>query len=242
MGDCSRLLVTVCARGGSKGIPGKNIRLINGKPLLEYTVINARKFAESHGCDIMLSTDSNEIREVGRQLGLDASYKRPAELANDVIGKPEAIRDAMLWYEQKNDCKIDMVVDLDVTSPIRTLYDIDRCLEMMKEDKDALTCFSVSPAGRNPYFNMVEEKPDGYCKVILGGHYTSRQTAPKVYDINGSIYIYRRESLMRETPKAVTERSLIYIMNHICFDLDEPEDFDYMEFLMTTGRLDRYFK
>ena len=84
---------------------------------------------------------------------------------------------------------------------------------------------------------MVQENADGFYSVVLGGKYTTRQAAPKVYDMNASIYVYRRKALDCESPKAVTNRSLIYEMKHICFDLDEPSDYDYLAYLLDTGKL-----
>lgn len=229
------ILVTICARGGSKGIPGKNIKEIGGKPLIAWTIDIAKRFADIHGAELLLSTDSDRIRQVAAEWGLPSEYKRPDYLANDTIGKPDAIREAMLWAEVKYGKTYDYVVDLDVTSPIRTLEDIEACLQMIDDCPEALTIFSVSPCGRNPYFNMVEKKESGFYGVVKDGVFTSRQTSPKVYDINGSVYVYRRESLMMEHPRAVTPRTLVYEMPHICFDLDEPSDYDYMAFLMNTG-------
>lgn len=231
------ILVTICARGGSKGIPGKNIKEVGGHPLLAYSIRAARAFAERHGADIVLSTDSVDIREVGRRYGLATYYDRPDFLANDTCGKPDAIRHAMLWAEERHGRCYDAVVDLDVTSPIRTLEDIEGCLKLIESDADALTVFSVNPAARNPYFNMVQQQPSGYYGVVLAGMYTTRQSAPKVYDMNASIYVYRREALMAEPPRAVTDRSLVYVMDHICFDLDEPSDYDYLAYLLDTGRI-----
>ena len=231
------ILVTICARGGSKGIPGKNIKEIAGRPLLAYTADVALRFAAKHNADIILSTDSEEILKIGADCGLPTDYKRPAFLADDVCGKPDAIKDAMLFAERRNGYTYDYVVDLDVTSPILTMADIEACVKIMDADTEALTVFSVNPCARNPYFNMVQQKPDGFFGVVLGGLYTTRQSAPKVYDMNASIYVYRRESLMPEHPRAVTERSTIYVMDHICFDLDEPSDFDYLSYLLETGRL-----
>lgn len=234
----SNILVTICARGGSKGIPGKNIKTIAGRPLIAYSIDIARRFAEAHqGTDIILSTDSEKIREVAAAQDLHTDYIRPDYLANDVCGKPDVIKDAMLWAEKANNRKYDLIVDLDVTSPIRTLKDVEKCVEMLLAVPEALTIFSVNPCQRNPYFNMVQEGPDGFYSVVLGGQYTSRQTAPKVYDMNASIYVYRRESLLPEHPRAVTDRSLVMVMDHICFDLDEPADFDYLSYLLETGRL-----
>lgn len=238
----NRILITICARGGSKGIPGKNIKTIGGRPLIAYTIDAARRWMERHPADLLLSTDSEEIRETARRLGLDSSYERPAHLADDRAGKPDAIKDAMLWAEREYVTRYDYVVDLDVTSPIRTTDDIEDCLRAVSDHPDTLTAFSVSKAARNPYFNMVEETREGYCKVVLGGRYKSRQEAPAVYDMNASIYAYRREALDREDPRAVTDRSRCVVMNHICFDLDEPWDFEFMDFLISSGKLKEYLR
>lgn len=231
------ILITICARGGSKGIPGKNIKKVNGRPLLCWTADIAKLVAAKHNADIILSTDSDAIREVGKTCGLDTDYKRPEILANDTCGKPAAIRDALYWAESNFNKRYDYIIDLDVTSPIRTLEDIENCLNRIKENTDAQTIFSVNPCARNPYFNMVEESGDGYAHVVLGGKYTSRQTAPKVYDMNASIYIYRRAALEKPNPSAVTDKSLAYVMDHICFDLDEPLDYDYLSYLLDSGKI-----
>ncbi|MDE6715696.1 MAG: acylneuraminate cytidylyltransferase family protein [Muribaculaceae bacterium] len=228
----SNILITICARGGSKGIPGKNIKPVGGRPLLSYTVEVALKFAKKYNCELILSTDSAEILSVGEKCGVKTDYKRPDYLANDTCGKPDAIKDALIWAESKNQKQYDLVIDLDVTSPIRTLEDIEKSVEMLQQNEEALTIFSVNPCARNPYFNMVQQNPDGFYDVVLGGQYKTRQSAPKVYDMNASIYVYRREALMCDNPKAVTDRSIIYIMDHICFDLDEPADYDYLSYLI----------
>lgn len=232
-----KILITICARGGSKGIPGKNIKEVGGVPLIAYTIRVARNVAEKYAADIILSTDSEEIKRVAALYGMATDYTRPDFLANDSCGKPDAIKDAMLFAEGAGSKVYDYVVDLDVTSPIRTLRDVEGCIALMEENPDALTVFSVNPCARNPYFNMVEEKSNGFYGVVLGGIYKTRQSAPKVYDMNASIYVYRRESLACENPKAVTDRSLVYVMDHICFDLDEPADYDYLSYLLATGRI-----
>lgn len=231
------ILVTICARGGSKGIPGKNIKAVGGRPLLAYTADKAKRFAESVRADIGVSTDSPAILDVARAEGLPTDYVRPESLAGDTIGKPHAIKDLMLYCERKHGKRYDYVVDLDVTSPIRTGSDIAACLKLMEDNPGTLTVFSVNPCGRNPYFNMVEEKDNGYYNLVKQSDATSRQGSPQVYDINGSIYVYSRESLDCDNPRAVTDRTLVYVMDHICFDLDEPSDYDYLTFLVETGRL-----
>lgn len=237
MMEAKNILVTICARGGSKGIPGKNIKLVGGRPLLAYTAETAKAFAAKTGADLAVSTDSPEILDVAGRCGLPTDYVRPAELGNDIVGKPHVIKDLMLFCEKKHGKKYDYVIDLDVTSPIRTIKDIEECLQMMLDNPEALTVFSVNPCGRNPYFNMVEEKSSGFYGLVKESDSTTRQGAPKVYDINGSIYVYSRHSLDCENPRAVTSRTLVYVMKHICFDLDEPADYDYLSYLLETGRL-----
>lgn len=231
------ILITICARGGSKGIPGKNIKEVGGKPLIAYSIRAAKAFARQCGADIILSTDSDSIKETAAQCGLPTEYKRPDYLANDTIGKPHAIKAAMLHAESIHGKRYDYVIDLDVTSPIRTLDDIATCLDMIKADQDALTIFSVNPCARNPYFCMVQQKDSGYYGLVIDSKFTTRQSSPKVYDMNGSIYVYRRQALDCDDPRAVTPRSLIYVMDHICFDLDEPSDYDYLSYLVDTGRI-----
>lgn len=234
---CPDILVTICARGGSKGIPGKNIKSVNGKPLLAYTASVALEFARKHNADVGFSTDSQEILDVAATCGLPTDYIRPAELANDTIGKPHAIKDLMLFCERQYGKRYDYVVDLDVTSPIRTLEDIENCLRIMTENDDALTVFSVNHCARNPYFNMVEAKNNGFYNLVKQSDSTTRQGSPAVYDINGSIYVYSRRSLDCDNPRAVTSRTLVYVMDHLCFDLDEPADYEYLDYLITSRKI-----
>ena len=156
------ILITICARGGSKGIPGKNIKPLNGKPLIGYTIDIAKRFQEKHGnVEIALSTDSDEIIKVAEECGLHSDYKRPEALSGDTVGKIDAINDFVLYTEKTKGIKYDYVLDMDVTSPLRTLEDLEEAFELMNADPNAVNLFSVSEAGRNPYFNQVEQKENG---------------------------------------------------------------------------------
>ena len=109
-----KILIKICARGGSKGMPGKNIKMLNGKPLIGYSIDVAKKFAEKHdGTTITLSTDSDEIIRVAKECGLESDYKRPDYLANDTCGKIDAIKDIVLFREKTDGCTYDYVLDLD---------------------------------------------------------------------------------------------------------------------------------
>lgn len=236
-----KILITICARGGSKGIPGKNIKLLNGKPLIGYSINVAKQFqAKFAQTDIALSTDSDEIIQVAELCGLQSEYRRPENLANDAVGKIDAIKDVVLFSEAKHGSQYDFILDLDVTSPLRNLVDLAAAFEILCSDGNAINLFSVSEAGRSPYFNMVEQKGNGYyaqVKMPQGDVFT-RQSAPCVYDLNASFYFYRRSFFDLGYKGAITDKSLIYKVPHTCFDLDHPIDFEFISFLMENNKLD----
>lgn len=236
-----RILITICARGGSKGIPGKNIKLLNGKPLIAYSIEIANKFSKIYNCDIVLSTDSVSIKNVAAEYGLISKYERPIELSLDETGKIETLKHVIRHQEKITSQDYDFIIDLDVTSPLRNVFDLESGLEILKRDQNALNLYSVSLANRNPYFNIVEKKNNGYFDVVNKGLYFSRQQAPKVYDMNSSFYIYSKKFFQLNQITTTTSNSLIYIMPHICFDLDHPLDFDFMEYLLTNKKLDFKF-
>lgn len=236
-----RILITICARGGSKGIPGKNIKMLAGKPLIGYSIEVARQFqVQFEQADIALSTDSEAIIGVAAECGLRSEYRRPDSLAGDSVGKIDAIRDVVAYYEQRNQVRYDYVLDLDVTSPLRNLEDLRNAFEILQKDEQAVNLFSVSPAGRSPYFNMVEQKANGYYAQVKQPESSvfTRQSAPVVYDLNASFYFYRRSFFEQGYKGAITDKSLIYLMPHICFDLDHPIDFEFISWLLKNNKLD----
>ncbi len=234
------ILITICARGGSKGIPKKNIKFINGIPLIEYSIILANKYKEKWNAKVALSTDDIEIKRVAETLGLTTNYIRPDYLATDNAGKIDSINDLILYEETLINYKYDFILDLDVTSPLRNLTDLENSFQDILNSK-AITLFSVNTASRNPYFNMVEQKPNGFfnlVKVNSDGTFMTRQSAPKVFELNASFYWYRRIFFDNAYKSPITNESLIYLVPHICFDLDHPIDFDFMEYLIEKEKLD----
>lgn len=226
------LLITICARGGSKGVIGKNIRDLAGKPLIYYTIKQALDWGK--GKRVVVSTDSEEIARIAKKYGAEIPFLRPAKLASDNAIKEEAIRHALLNCEKIFNEKYDFVMDLDATAPIRSLRDLENAFKLFRNVKPK-TLFSVVPARRNPYFNMVEETKSGkvtYCKPNTNYH--RRQDAPKVYDMNASIYIYSRDYLLKErNNKPVTNNSIIYKMDELSRqDVDSEIDFKFIEFLV----------
>lgn len=236
-----KILITICARGGSKGIPGKNIKYLSGKPLIQYTIELTDKLKLKWDAKVALSTDDEEIKEVANQLGLTTAYVRPEILATDAAGKIETIKELLNYEEGLIKEKYDFILDLDVTSPFRTLDDLETALDSLISNSEAETLFSVNRANRNPYFNMVEESSNGFYSLVktnANGGVLSRQFAPDVFDLNASFYWYRRSFFEKGYDTPITEKSLIYVMNHLCFDLDHPIDFLFMEYLIDHNKLD----
>ena len=236
-----KILITICARGGSKGIPGKNIKPLNGQPLIGYSIAVAKEFQSVfEGTDIMLSTDSEEIIRVAGVYGLKSDYKRPEYLANDTVGKIDAIKDLVLYSESKQGQTYDYILDLDVTSPLRNLQDLKIAFDILRSDENAINLFSVSEAGRSPYFNMVEQKENGYYAQVKmpDNNVFTRQSAHQLYDLNASFYFYKRSFFDMGYKGAITDRSLVYKVPHICFDLAHPIDFEIISYLMSNNKLD----
>ncbi|WP_298247481.1 acylneuraminate cytidylyltransferase family protein [uncultured Christiangramia sp.] len=235
------ILITLCARGGSKGIPGKNIKSIAGKPLIAYSLLLAIEFQKKHpNTLIYLSTDSSEIKDVVDNLCLaevNTNYVRPEYLANDTAGKLDVIIDVKRFAEEQKHLKFDFVMDLDITSPLRNLEDLENALTNLKNNVDALNIFSVSPAGRNPYFNMVELNEEGFAELCKKGTFLTRQSAPAVYDMNASFYIFKREFFLQDLKPKLMQKAIIFKVPHLCFDLDEPIDFEFMNFLIQNNKL-----
>lgn len=226
------ILITICARGGSKGVKGKNIRSLAGKPLIYYTIKQAKEWGR--GRHIIVSTDSEEIANVAKEFGAEVPFLRPAKLATDTAAKVPVIRHALLKCQDIYQEEYDMVMDLDATAPIRTVDDLEKALHLFVRKKPK-TLFSVVPARRNPYFNMVEEDQNGrvnYSKPNT--NFARRQDAPKVYDMNASIYIYDSRYLLDENNnKPVSDDSVAYVMNEIsAVDIDNETDFKFIEFLV----------
>jgi len=234
------ILITICARGGSKGLPGKNIREIVGKPLIAYSIQTANKFAAAYPGKVVvtLSTDSVQIKDIAAQHGLPTDYIRPAAFATDKISKTPALNDVLEYEEKKHNTRFDLLIDFDVTSPLRTVQDLMEAIEVVKQDQESVNLVTVNPAHRNPYFNLLEQKEDGYYAVSKKPTvpFYSRQDAPKAYDMNSSFYIFKRHYFEDGFNGSLTDKTLIYQMTHPCFDVDSLEDFEYVEYLITTGK------
>ncbi len=236
MSSVGNILCTICARGGSKGVKNKNIRPLLGKPLIAHTIKQALKWGKAK--HVIVSTDSQIIADIARDNGAEVPFIRPSKLATDNAPKLLSIRHALVECERLNNEKYDIVVDLDATSPLRHIEDLDNCLKLFIEKK-AKTLFSVVRAHRNPYFNMVERKKNGFVKLCkkLPANIVRRQDAPEVFDMNASIYFFRRGFLINPSHlMPFSDKTAVYVMSEFsAYDVDREIDFKFIESLLKEG-------
>lgn len=225
-------ICSVCARAGSKGVKGKNLRLLNGLPLLAHSL---RQAVESGLFDaIAVSSDSAEMLAVARQHGADVLVERPAELATDTAAKLPVIRHCVAAAEAHTGWQFDTCVDLDATSPLRSLEDV-RAVVHLLESSGAGNVITAMPARRSPYFNMVEVAEDGVVRLSkpVTPPFVRRQDAPACFDMNASIYAWTRDALMSERGLFNPDTRLHVMPEERSIDIDSELDFRFVEFLLS---------
>lgn len=227
----TKVLCTICARGGSKGVKNKNIKLLNGKPLIAYTIEQAKQSGLFE--HIVISTDSDLIATTAKEYGAEVFFKRSPEMASDTAGKLDVIRDAFIRSEEHYQCTFDTLIDLDATAPLRSVQDItDSYAQFLRDNNDNL--ITAMPSRRSPYFNLVEMDNSG--KVALSKKLergvVRRQDAPKSYDMNASIYIWKRDIILNENSLFLEKTGLYVMPEERSIDIDTELDFEFVEFLM----------
>lgn len=222
-----KILVIIPARGGSKGIPHKNIKPLAGKPLIRYTIDVARQIVAED--DICVSTDDPEIIQCVEEYGLKVPFIRPAELATDTAGTYEVLLHALNFYELQGKW-YDVVLLLQNTSPFRTAKQVKEALTLYQSDIDMVV--SVKECCANPYYCVFEENQEGYLNICKGdGNITRRQDAPKVYEYNGAIYVINPHSL-KQMPLNKFTRRIKYVMDEqSSLDLDTMNDWRMAELI-----------
>lgn len=224
-----KALYIIPARGGSKGIPHKNIKLLGGKPLIAYSIEVAKSLADIS--DICVTTDDIEIIKVAEQYGIKVPFIRPAELSADNSGSREVMLHAIEYYKTVLGRDYDTIVLLQPTSPFRTTVDIENCLSAFHDGIDMVV--SVKEAVSNPYYNCFESDSDGFLKISKGeGLFTRRQDAPKAWEFNGSVYIINVESLKAMPLGAFPRRLMCEMPSERSIDLDTPTDWIVAEALL----------
>lgn len=225
-----KTLVIIPARGGSKGIPFKNIKPLGGVPLIHHSIKVARTFTDD--ANICISTDSDRIIDCVREIGLKVPFTRPESLATDTAGTYEVLLHALDFYE-KNGIQYDSVLLMQPTSPFRKAHHLQEIKALYESSLDMVVSVGVSPY--SPYFNIFEEDPEGFLQKSKSGPFNRRQDAPSSYFYNGSLYMINASSL-RKQPLHEFKKVKKYVMDELhSQDIDSPLDWALCETILNQG-------
>ena len=230
------ILFTLCGRAGSKGVKNKNIKSFIEIPLVFYALSSIKLCVEKLGQDVtyhvVLNTDSQDLVDLVKSqdsVSVDVLW-REAHLGGDAVPKVSVIKDCYFRSVDQHGIDYDMVVDLDITSPLRTAQDIVNAIMKKYERPDTDVVYSVTGSRRNPYFNMVKEE-NGYFVKAIASSFTSRQQAPVFYDMNASIYAYSPRALREKADATFFNDGAYAVMmkDTAVLDIDSEEDYELME-------------
>ena len=230
-----KILFVIPARGGSKGLPGKNIRPLCGKPLIAWSIEQAR--AVNHIERVIVSTDSQEIAAVAREYGADVPFMRPSELARDDSPEWLAWRHALSFLLETEGALPDVMLSVPTTAPLRLPIDLQNCLdEFAKGNADMV--ITVSEAHRNPWFNMVKENSDGTMGLVFSSKsgLTRRQDSPAVFDMATVAYVACTQFVMQQMGIFSGRVRAVKVPVERAIDIDTLLDFEMAEFLFNRQR------
>ncbi len=222
-------LFLITARGGSKGIPHKNIKKLGGKSLITYSIDVARQFVKDEF--ICISTDSTEIIEVVENYGLKVPFIRPDLLATDTAGSYEVILHAINWYKN-NGITFKSIVLLQPTSPFRTEHNVKEALDIFSSNRVDMVV-SVVQSKANPYYNLFEEDENGYLAKSKKSNYIRRQDCPDAYEYNGAVYVFNVDSLNEKNINQFYKVKKIVMAEEESLDIDTPLDWEIAELLIS---------
>lgn len=230
----TKIIGLITARGGSKSIPRKNVKLLAGKPLIAWTIETALKSRQLSR--LIVSTDDEEIAQIAREWGAETPFMRPLELAQDDSSHISVIVHAIQWLEKSGGVQPDYIMLLQPTSPLRVVKDIDAAIELA-ETHSATAVVSVCEIDRHPYLSK-RIFQDGTLGEFVSSDidYLRRQALPQAYALNGAIYLNRRESLVRDRT-VLPQGTYAYIMPpERSLDIDSSWDFYLADLILR----DRY--
>lgn len=220
-----KILYLIPARGGSKGIPHKNIKLLDGKPLIQYSIDVARQLAEDN--DICISTDDIEIKTVAENLGLEVPFLRPDYLASDTAGTSDVIVHALNFYSNQG-TNYDVVVLLQPTSPLRTVQNIKDCLALYDDTLDMVTTVKESSVSAV----LCRENQNGFLEQVIGENNVRRQDAAKLYEYNGAVYVINSDAIKEKGLGGFTKIKKCVMDEKSSVDIDTMLDWKFVEVLV----------
>jgi len=222
---------TILARQGSVGLPGKNIRLLGGAPLVSWSIRHAH--ATGLFGAVVVSTDDPLVREIALAENVDLVVTRPQELATSTASKIPGIRHAVAEAEATMGQTFDVVVDLQPTSPLRNHEDIHGAVQLLESEPRDVNVVTGCQSHKSPYFDIVEQGDQGFIALVAGAErrIVRRQDAPITYDLNGAVYVWWREHI-ENVESAISARTRLFLMpGERSVDIDSVLDFHFAEFL-----------
>jgi CMP-N,N'-diacetyllegionaminic acid synthase len=226
------ILGTICCRGGSKGLPGKNIKLLNGIPLIAYTIKSA---LQSKLIDrLIVSTDSQIIADIAKDYGAEVLFMRPTELATDTSSKWPVFIHAVESFERLTSLNVDLLVDLDVTVPLKTSDDIDNAIKLSLDNAEVEVVITGYEPERNPYFNMMEIMPNGYAEIVKRSALSivRRQDAPQVFSLTPAAYVIKKHCLYYHDHWSKALCKISVMPRSRAIDIDTEFDFKLVELII----------
>jgi len=224
------ILIVITARGGSKRLPGKNIKLLNGKPMIAYAIeaVKYSKYADR----LIVSTDNPEIASISRQYGAETPFMRPNELSDDTASSLTVLQHAVKWMEDKGNFKPDIVVLIQPTSPLVLAEDVNGTIEKMV-DNDTNSCFSVCEITQRPEWMFIVDGDMARPYIKNVPEIARFQDFPPLFITNGAVYAMKTDILMKRNMIRDRQNSSVYLMpSHRSIDIDTPTDFKLAELMM----------
>ncbi len=220
-----RTFAFVFARGGSKGIPRKNLQLLDGKPLLAWSIEMGQILSEIK--QVFVSTEDAEIADLANALGAEV-INRPGHIARDTSPEWLAWQHAIEWVQERLGT-FDRFLSLPTTAPLRSPVDVQSCLDLLDENTDIV--ITMTPTSRSPWFNMVSESTNGELKLLVDGNYIRRQDAPVGYDVSTVAYVLRPKFAMDHQRLWDGRVKGVVVPNERALDIDTPLDLEIARFL-----------
>ena len=226
------MIIAACifARGGSRGLPGKNIRDFAGKPLIAWAIEHALALETVH--EVIVSTDSAQIAEIARSCGASVPFIRPSELAKDDSPEWMAWRHMLNFLLERDGKLPDAMLSVPTTAPLRSVSDIQRCIDTFELGiTDAIV--TVTDSHRNPYFNMVKLDSRGFANVVIADNsgINRRQDSPSVFDMTTAAYVVNAKFIMEHSGIFEGRVKAVHLPKERAIDIDTLLDFEYAEFL-----------
>jgi len=229
-----KYIILICARGGSKGLPGKNIKQLNGIPLIGWSIKIAKQI--DRVSRVIVSTDSEEIAKVALKYGAEVPFMRPKELAQDDSPEWLVWKHAIKHVESYGNEDIDAIIVLPVTAPLRSVKDVNSCIDLF-EESEVDSVITVSEASRSPYFNMIVNNDSGYASLVISpeNQITRRQDAPEVFDMTTVAYVVNTNVVKQSNSIFEGKVKSIIIPQERSIDIDTLLDFKIAECLVLNG-------